>query len=786
MDRSVPKEMEDLWRRLSERRERLRQLRKRLKTLQKDYEHRANGGCIYYAVDWSELRCFLSDEAGEVEVGFHQSREERDPLVRLALNHLFSTFSSKLYLLPAHASEMWTFVRSESQRALERHQKLHEQALMRVKQLPERHQQTINLLASDAVVSAAQLDELIDLVKRDFEDLCDQILTFDALRENLFARLRRLFHERKLSYSVEIFLEELGASPNVLEFSTEEIDKVFDRIPRKSPVPRRIDAIAALQLRAVNRAAAKHGDYMVLATRDQSLRDGATNLEREPWFGWTTFREHFRHIETIFLDLALQGTASPDEAHLWIVEMEHRFGKLQQAIDSLLNRSPSTASSFVVEGSAVLEEVQRVWHEHVNLRLSLVRAKVPWLAEAASALPPVLDKQAALSGKGDAHRQIALIRRLCEFVQANPGYQKRAREDIEETWLALHDEAFRLLFLGDVRADGTHIAQTLRGRTERGQTVLHSLRDGIYNAIGSLQFVSYTYQKLLGELQRQTEGGQAQPLKIREAFLQLVRAATTQPREAEGFLFMAFLLGVLHRWDVARDLAERSLTLPGHKRIYEIEYFLAIAHRRLATITDRPKLCEYVAAYRSIMKAIELKRSETNLQDARYLKERGTIVLAYHEALAGDHDPTAIETTSSSLHPGKVDQAKAVGFLEQALGHVKADDRALRVEILNNLAYAAIQNGDLDTAERYVGKLDAEFDPARRYPGLPKQPWGAVLDTKALVAAHRARRNRDVAALHMYADQLQAIQDALDGDKRRIQKHADEVRCWILELSRRS
>jgi hypothetical protein len=319
----------------------------------------------------------------------------------------------------------------------------------------------------------------------------------------------------------------------------------------------------------------------------------------------------------------------------------------------------------------------------------------------------------------------------------------------------------RLLFLGSLGAQLTEeiVALFASSPTVDGPapTVLRSLSC-------SIEFVSPEYQSELREL-RSSADGTVEFKKVRASFYRVVSQATSGKPQAEDFLFMAFVLGMLERWEAAVRLARQSLELAGGKRRSEIRYFLAVAERNLAELRPGEAGLHLRRAYRHIRLAQRYRQGEHAAPPSppsRYVREQALIELAWHRP-GGSGE--------ASVH--------AMQLLEHALRDV-GDDRRLRIELLNDLATVAIREFDPQWAGELVAEIRGEFQQGQG--DLPEQPWITLRDTELMSRALAARWNFDEASLRaclLDFERMLAEERFFPADRRLIEEHTAEVRRWL-------
>lgn len=785
--------------------QRTRQLAGSLARVRADLDFCAQGGKLVYVVDFSEIYSFLHedlDPTDQVDLAIGPADElDGRVLKRLALSHLFRTFSTGLTLLEPHAAELWNYLQGVEATA-RRAEDLAAAARAWIEQLSAEDRAILERLDQPGALDEAEHRALVTLMRDEASGLCDQVseLTGWMTADTAIGELRALVRTHRLAHRVDGLLQAQGVDPRQLRPpALAEERRAFNAFPEAARSRRRTqkmaDARGLIQLRDANRLLAPKKVRVMLITRDASLREAAGKLARDAGFGWSTAPDHLRSLDEVLIDLLLRGAQDREQRTDWLQQLEALFSEMDSSLQALVKRRPEGQEAqdrYLRLARRRLRTIQRLWREHKQLRLSLAMPHTAWLSKDFTqpwgVEPDPGDDPTIPPGDDGAVPQ---LRQLVRFV-AGEDFQDRARANLRELRLDLVSQSLQLIFLGSLSQQrlqalmGVFAAGwTAEDRDDR--TLLRSTR---YTLVCSVEFISADYRRLVAELSGWERDEKARYERLERVFFELVQRAAGREQAGEGFLFMAFVMALLGRWDHARDLAWTALDHSGGALGAEAHYVLAVVTRRIATTRPEESLERLVEAYDQVSQAIEARYRRNGQQDPRYLLEAGTIVLQWRQIASGLGGVASNRKRASGarFHPGFLAESEAVRMLHDALNLVQ-DDLRLEIDIRNNLAYAAATRRppDLAAAASEVARIQEIFDAVATMdvPPMPPQPWPAVLDTLLLVGALQAREARDATALAACLQRwegLHADPNLLPADRKGIARNIEMARSWLQGL----
>lgn len=794
---------EEVRQKLLERRDVLAHLQQRFAEARVELVAQLTGVKTYFAVDAVEISDYVLRRYNEGTFSFSLDDNPDETKLRhsLSLAHLFNSPRPPLYLLPQYAIEVWGFVRWQKGK-FPTPDDFCRQALERLQELDAEYKQSLASIIGKGgdkggALPPDKVRDLIGLVKsEEFGPLCVAVGEF-VQSKKYGETLQRLLETGKVSHRLELILDEYGIPLTDLRLpSPQEVDAVFKQFPPKvrenNPEQKHADARAILTLRNLNRLLREKNEKarVVLITRDQAVLDAMNDLAGEVWFGWPDAPEHCHGIEAVFLYLLMRGLPAVVEAGVdaegnstrqakvamsaWLEEAAERLENRQQAILAVLERlsaraetetqtergkktgrlsqkllasrhtSPEAFADLAQAGEYVLAETSRLWDEHGKLQLSQALPQTPWVREeflAAAENEKEWLRQTGLAEFGASRRDYELLKRVWEFLSTDSYRQLADRETIS-VWEEMNNQWFGLILHGVLSDENISLVIQEVGQKLAPQTFARRITNS-WNAVlmSPVRFSEPHFRQLIDGLQT-WDAQQTPRLQAISREFNRVLAEGMIERKAENFLFLAYVFGLLNLWTVALEVAEESRKLLGHPGqshfSLEIRYFIALARRRLAeTDTDLAQAMKgYLLAFREIVPVVNARPSE-----ARYLKEKGSIVLLYHEAKhrLGGVRPAEIEEEEETQLGGV---AHAKQLLQRAL-QLAHDDRRLRLKTLNRLAYAEVwsETPALETAEAYLRCVVKEFKAAARNdtPDTPLGGWPNIRDTWAMVRALRAR-----------------------------------------------
>jgi hypothetical protein len=796
---------EDLIKReLYHQRESLERLGAIIGELRSDIEFQAGQGTIYYAVDFSELYAYLhfdEDEQQTFGVGlFKQELKKASRQHRLGLAHLFHTLAATVYLFPPYILEVWAYVRSQSTKT-GFIQEVSTRALGWVGDLDTSTRELLSTLGDQNPLSERASKKLLDLVKAgNFEKLCVEVSEVKTWNER-GAALKSLIEKKEISYSIDRLMEEMSIPRTKLEEPTrKEEERVFKSFPIHHQESKRfakiIDARALLFLRNVNKLLTPHNTKIVLVTRDGAMRQAAKGLSGQEWFGWEGIAEHLRGIESIFLDLILRGTPSSDSKLEWIHETEQKLSEMTDSVGEIMDQMKQYGaahpglSSLGQAGEQILENTSSLWDQHINLQLSLAIPPTEWPQDSFLRISHgewTEDEETGESqGYRDIEESLGLLQNLWNFVSTDE-YRHMARKDAKSIWSEIDAECYRMIFLGHLGREGTErvikvISETFEepGRSVEARSKSTMLRSRSSLIMPPLKFVSRKYQDHLRRLQSWDQAEDKRLTKLQKAFYFIVIESTKGNIQPEDFLFMAFILGVLDLWEDSLEMAQRSKGIKGRIERSEVSYFLAFARRRVGmSLPNHHRAAQYFSeAYNDIQKA-----RKVNPVDPRFMKEEAAIILLYLEILKRSGFETVLSKSDVNSKAPALDvtSEEARNLLKQALDLSQSDLR-MKVEILNNLAYAEVLSDppSVSEAESYLSQIDTVVANATKYGNYLLEGFGPhIADTRIMVRAKRALHEEDESLINDCINELSETlknNELTESEKRIFTTHLEILR----------
>jgi hypothetical protein len=764
-------------------------LRQILNDLRSDIKFAAQGGTIYYAADFSEVHAYLHYDFESIAIDLDKRNPQKASYRhRLALAHLFHTLTQKVYMLPPHVIEMWTYARRQ-RGSSRKAQDLRVKSLEIADKIDAETRRSLRRVGEDNL-STDEKEVLINLVKDDFEELYSRVSDFVVSNERGHA-LKDLI-SRNLSYDIQDILSERDINPRLLnEPSATEVSEVFKRYEPDPPDVKRYakmnDARALLFLRNINKILESVNAKVVFITRDHYLRVAAEALTTEPWFGWPHVRKHFRNMDTIFFDLVLRSTPIAQNKLKLIDEIDVMLKNMHGSVNGIIKQmgmrgDNSSSAELESAGEGIVQQTLHLWDEYINLKLSLACRQTPGLRD------PFLNISAGLSeleseaqeGASQDEETFTLLRNFWKFISSDE-YAQLAEDNIRNVWAEIDDECLVMVFVEHLGKDAARrlirvLVETFADRP--GTPVKTVVRSRNWFVMPSLQFTSKQLQKDLEALQA---GDQE---NIKNALLMFAYKSKGIVREPELFLFMAYILGMLDLWDDAIDLTERSMDEA--PKPSEVNYFMAFAWRKLAgKKTDlKEKISAYVKARDYITAARELKP-----EDPRYLKEQAAMALIYidetlreseEHGLVNKHKAPEHRLSEFTLENARSNLQKAYDLTE--------DDHRLKIEILNNVAYTEVlsETPDFDHAENALSQIRIEI--AACETGniqIPKEIMGHLADTEAMIHARHAYEEKNLKWLYLLLDELKSVPgryELTEAQKRTNKMHIDQVAFWLNDL----
>lgn len=777
----------------------LNRLRERIVELRDDIAQSRKEIRIYYAVDFSEIHPYLhlgqEDEDNIIGVTLDaQDFETKFNQYWLALTHLFNTFNETLYLLPPHTLELWNYARGQTHKS-HGPETQYRRLLERTRQLEPRHKHLLESL-QDVDRKPDLSRELIEFVKSpEFRPLCVDVSEFVTWYKGGTV-LKQLFDSHKLSNRIDRILAEYGNSFGELKNPDgHETLQVLRKFSKVKIAERRnqtiIDSRALIFLRNLNFILNESKARVVLITRDITILHAATVLAREEWFGWSDVREHVRGLESIFLDLILQGMPA-EEKLIWIRDSEYKLARMQESVHRILGQlkrekpSMSDANRLASLGKKVLLDATLLWNQHINVRLSLALKHVPWLGDGflASPIPNVPKDFGALRSEYNQ------LKNLLEFL-TTPLYENLAIREVQYFWRDIEVDSLRMAFLDLLGQEGAKrvsklLSETFKGSEGLRRTVVRSQR---FLRMPSVVFVSKQYQDLLKPFRSSTN------VSHDKAFLAIVYEAVSGLNEPEDFLFMAFVLGMIDEWEEALKVIEkcRQVTseLPAsevNKVIskHEVDYFEGIIHLRLAEMeSDAIKAIHgFIDAFNIIQKAAEARK-----KDPRYLIDKAGAIMLYHETVKKiciwpvGQGETALDMSDPAMPTPE--EARNL-YIDALRISDEKQDLGLKIKTLNNLAYWEVlsDSPDFIAANNYIDQIDLILHDNKSGEELNSTLEGVAShfeDTRVMIDARKAKESRDLEALKLSIKRLKALlseRNLSAAEKRIYSSHIGILQNW--------
>lgn len=241
---------------------------------------------------------------------------------------------------------------------------------------------------------------------------------------------------------------------------------------------------------------------------------------------------------------------------------------------------------------------------------------------------------------------------------------------------------------------------------------------------------------------------------------------------------MAFVLGMLNLWQDAIDMALRSNQILGVIEKSEVAFFIAFARRRVAmALEPSSALDELAIGYNDILKAVG-----DGPNDPRYLKEQAAIALLYQKAKRRIEGMVVISGEVMGVHEAKDLLIRALNFAR--------DDVRIRVEILNNLAYAEVLSDEFSyqKATEYLKQVRQIMDELGERSSIVRERMGPHLkDTEIMVDARQALEAEDEERLSrcvVNLNELKSASQLMAAEEEIINSHLKQVQEWRQSLTR--
>lgn len=741
-------------------------------------------GAIHYAADWSELRSYLVewDERGHkpiVGLALGDSAWQEFEL-RLAVTHLFRSFGAGgVYLLPPHFEEFSSWLRShqhEVRRALEFQRYVGDFW----SQLNPDSQTLLMDLDRERIPGQAvpAFDELRKQVRGDrgFAAACDDAaewaLWFEAKHKPTIQRLKELRANDRLRFDFDQLIPEQFPARSPFLPSPTDVDLAVQCLPRSEKKKR--DARVLVYLREVNRRLVQRYAQLTLVSRDTFMPVAAQKLDEI--CGWDVGR-HLVGLDVVFLDLILSGTPTRTERVNALAELEGLMQELSEAVSSILDRHRADPSLDIAQaGERVLQAAFDRWREYIKVQLSLATPLHDWIMQVQTGTRrPTVDLETELDR----------LRMLGRFI-AMAEYRAAAAKEVGTIREELDYEGLKMFLLGHLGQEGAdEVLHFVAHRTGEGQEQRTVIASATHPMVCALRFSSSHLANALAPVKEWTRNEDERKRRI----IGVLLGAMREDADAEMDLFMAFVLGLLERWERARDLT-RTLLLPGSPEALraECEYFVAICEKKMATAKDwrsDPTAVGLLwSGYAHVGRAQDLTCARGD--DPRFLKELATIA-----CLLRRWSENAGAVGAGQGAPGArplLSLPDAIETLRRALA-LATEDRRLRIEILNNLSFIAVWSPEhlaVEEAQGHCDRINRELQEAQndRPRTLPETPWPAIRDTQIMVRARRARRDKDKANLEACLHDLveMAGEKLTPFDRHGNEDHRARVQAWLEEV----
>jgi hypothetical protein len=645
-------------------------------------------GTTYYATDFSEVHAYVTprrDEHDVVTLGLIDDESR----YAIALNRLFTAFAEKIYLLPPHVEELQLYAAHANRDAF--HAINYQDEVRNVlRELSEDDRERLIRLRGQGSQNDEDVKFAATLVKERFARYCEQVGRYQLAWSGSASVLSQL-EAMVRGGSLDLNLRIPGVVPHDLRslIGKDEVEGIFQRIMkcsrRQAANTRQLsklrDARALLWLRELNRHLFPHA-RVILVSRDTLLPLVAGELEQTQSFGWPDASTHVRGLQSIYLDL-LSRAEGDTNVDCWLDATENLLRQFQYSLGHLEPHD-------VIRGD-IMRRAARHWDEQANLRLSLlIRLDDRWLnnvdPEPRTSRPPAPDDP------------VALLTSLWDFVYSDR-YHKFAHEQLAEAWNAVQEDSLYLVFVEQLNVE---LVDTIRSALSRHD----QQRPGVivrsrYSLLCKLTFSDRRLQRAFDRLRRLGNSLS----EVQEVFREAISVTVDCEDRSEGFLFMALILAIQERWQDALRLAHQALLLATQAKAAcaQFHYFISLAARKSAMLEQQRdrRLSLLEAAYAAADAAVRLEP-----EDPRFCKERGTAGLRYwitvgEKRLVGM--PASQVVANPQWRPETWVEARE--DLERALD--AAEDDGLRMELMNNLAYMHLHEGEdgLSEAEDYLTRL---------------------------------------------------------------------------------
>lgn len=772
------------------------------------------GHQLFYTVDFSEIYSYLHyGDTNVTDLGVNVAPIDEDNNTKikdqhyLALTHLFNTFSkTSLYLLQPYLLEMYSYARNQAHHSVRVGQDLNIQLKEFVESLNDEHKRLLKSVTSETLTSE-QGKKMLELLVTEYPRFSILLLEYRRWH-GLGTRgqiLKRMLADHKLTNRIDEILTQYNIGPQALESpSLQDENKVAEAFPphqfeAEKRNAKKVDARALLILRNINRLLEPHGARLVLVTRDVKSPTVAEQLEKEEWFGWAGVRKYFCDIESVYLDLILHPLKD-EEKLKWLEDADAELSKMVQSVKQLIQQlSPDDlAVSPVRELSnsarELLKRNSQHWDKLIDVEFIRVSPQIEWLGE-----DFVRTQLFAATGAGEKPTPkmeaatLSLLHRIVDLVDS-PRFQELASQDVQNLWDNIFEDVHGMKWLSQFSGDLNEALDDLRELLSKNYDKPKLLASTIARSksfinMPVIHFKNGAYREFIDNFQPWTYSTEQHLNEFGHKVSRLFSQAIRHMNKPENCLFMAFILGMLDKWEQAIMMADHGRGLLD-KVNPEFNFFLAYAIWQDIKIKRRSNgnkyaLVQYVWAAKLMREALKANPSEP-----RFLDRQGTTALECHYILRkladrGESPPEEVLNDVAKISS----EAEAFGFLEQALKKA-GSDRKMRVRILNNLAYSygTTEPPNLEKAEKFHKEIIDELELVKQNPDstLPEfERWQFVMDTRSYIGAKLAYAKKDAAELEQNIGNLVSLHEKAsltETERRVIKSHLDEAAEWLLKL----
>jgi hypothetical protein len=784
-------------------RARIAQLRSRIEFQMKD------GTRLFYSVDFSEIYSYLHyGDHNVADLGANLTSGDKQTVLKdknqhyLALTHLFNSFSkSPLYLLQPYLLEMYSYTKNQAHRSIRVDKDLDRQIKDFLNGLRKEHVDVLRSVKAQEI-SSEDGKKLLELFVNEYPPFSILLLEYErwhsqSTRGQL---LKKMLAEKKLTNRIDEIFSLYNLDPRALQAPLlEDENKIADAFPGQVDAEKRqsrkVDARALLILRNINHLLEPHGARLILVTRDLKSPAVAEQMENEEWFAWKDVRRYFCDIASVYLDLLLHPL-TPEEKLAWLDVADAELAEIVNSVDHLIEdladniHMPSQRLSD--SAHELLDRNSHNWSRLLDMEFIRVSPEISWLGED-------FVRKELLGEKGTDNENAqkidpkteSLLKKITDLVDS-PTVQQLASDDLDDLWGNISGDVLEMRVLSEFSGDVLgYLKELLSQKTDSPRLFASAVaRSRSFTNMPEIHFKNKQYGNFIAGFQPWKYSRDQIIEEVGKELTSLFALAVANQKNAESYLFMAYILGMLDNWSNAIQMAEH-----GRKFLNavnpEFNYFLAYAIWQAQKKSDedhQTALVNYLWATELMWEALR-----ANPYDPRYLKRQGTIALECHYLI--NEIKKRGQQLPEQLIKGEVKLAtetEALGSLEQALKRVpeKPGAKQLRVRILNNLAYSygTLDEPNLEKAEKYLQAVVEELSDVKENPNsiLPEfEKWQFVMDTRWYIGAKLAYSRHDLNALEESIANLINLRDRAGlntSEKHFIESHLADSREWLAEL----